>query len=229
MVYEDLLEQYSNLSEEEKNVLLVYKTKLSNAINDLNNDKLINDLYERYTKILENPNNIFIKMSILKDIDFSSLDAFKISLEEFHDKMNNVTNKLRTNDVVTTYRAFSIDEETNDISKNSIISSSLDINTCMDFFILGENKKHYLYIIKLDENSPCAVCPYQITFNSKTNQMNISTKKDQLEIMINKNNYDLESPYEEKITTLPNGEKLTIRTVYALTKIKENKEEKGIV
>ena len=84
MVYEDLLEQYNNLSEKEKNVLLVYKTKLSNAINDLNNEKLINDLYERYTKILENPNNMFIKMSILKDIDFSSLDTFKISLEEFH-------------------------------------------------------------------------------------------------------------------------------------------------
>lgn len=227
MVYEDLLEQYSNLSEEEKNVLLVYKTKLSNAINDLDNEKLINELYERYIKILDNPTNLFIKLSILKDIDFSSLDAFKISLESYHNKMNEVTNKLIINDEITVYRAFSVDEETNEISKDSIISTSLNIDTCLDFFIPYKNKKHYLYEIKINKNSPCAVCPYQITYNSKNNQMAVSTKKDQYEIMINKKNYDFEQVFE-KTTNMKNGEELTIRTVYALSKEKDLKTKKEI-
>lgn len=38
MIYEDLLKQYEELTEEEKNILLVYKSRLSRAINSLNNN-----------------------------------------------------------------------------------------------------------------------------------------------------------------------------------------------
>ena len=38
MIYEDLLKQYEELTEEEKNILLVYKSRLGRAINSLNNN-----------------------------------------------------------------------------------------------------------------------------------------------------------------------------------------------
>lgn len=40
MTYEDLIKQYEELTEEEKNILLVYKSRLGRAINSLDNNTL---------------------------------------------------------------------------------------------------------------------------------------------------------------------------------------------
>lgn len=46
MIYEDLIKQYEALTEEEKNTLLVYKSRLGRAINSLdNNDLEIKEIY----------------------------------------------------------------------------------------------------------------------------------------------------------------------------------------
>ena len=39
MVYEELINEYNKLTDEEKNSLLVYKSRLGRAINSLNNDE----------------------------------------------------------------------------------------------------------------------------------------------------------------------------------------------
>lgn len=53
MIYEDLIKQYEALTEEEKNTLLVYKSRLGRAINSLdNNDLEIKEIYEKYKKII---------------------------------------------------------------------------------------------------------------------------------------------------------------------------------
>ena len=49
MIYEDLIKQYEELSTEDKNALLVYKSRLGRAINSIgNNDSEIEEIYEQY-------------------------------------------------------------------------------------------------------------------------------------------------------------------------------------
>ena len=55
MIYEDLIKQYEKLKEEEKNALLVYKSRLGRAINSLDNNPLeIKEIYEQYKMLLNN-------------------------------------------------------------------------------------------------------------------------------------------------------------------------------
>ena len=54
MIYENLLKQYETLTEEEKNTLLVYKSRLGRAINSLdNNDLEIKEIYEKYKSLVD--------------------------------------------------------------------------------------------------------------------------------------------------------------------------------
>ena len=81
MIYEDLIKQYEKLSEEEKNALLVYKSRLGRAINSLDNNPLeIKEIYEQYKMLLNDSKNIFMKFTVFKDISFENLEAFKSSL-----------------------------------------------------------------------------------------------------------------------------------------------------
>ena len=82
MIYEDLIEQYKNLDESEAHALLIYKSRLSRAINSLDiDDEEVIESYNTYKEYLENPSNIFMKMTVFKDIDFSDISSFKNSLE----------------------------------------------------------------------------------------------------------------------------------------------------
>ena len=48
---ENLLEEYENLTSEEKNSLLVYKSRLGRAINSLDNDyQEVENIYYKYKK-----------------------------------------------------------------------------------------------------------------------------------------------------------------------------------
>lgn len=98
MIYEDLIKQYEALTEEEKNTLLVYKSRLGRAINSLdNNDLEIKEIYERYKNLVENPKNLFMKFSVFKDISFKSLEEFIESLIKVKEKLNEISKKNNTN------------------------------------------------------------------------------------------------------------------------------------
>ncbi len=72
-MYEDLVKQFETLSDDEKNALLVYKSKLGIAINAMDNDfSKVRRIYNEYKELVDMPQNLFIKMSVFKDIDFSS-------------------------------------------------------------------------------------------------------------------------------------------------------------
>ena len=58
MIYEDLIEQYKNLDESEAHALLIYKSRLSRAINSLDiDDEEVMEAYNTYKEYLENPSN----------------------------------------------------------------------------------------------------------------------------------------------------------------------------
>ena len=95
MIYEDLIKQYEELTEEEKNTLLVYKSRLGRAINSLDNNNLeIKEIYEKYKSLVENPKNIFMKFSVFKDVSFTSLEDFKNSLTEIKEKIDEISSKI---------------------------------------------------------------------------------------------------------------------------------------
>lgn len=191
MIYGDLIEQYKNLDESEAHALLIYKSRLSRAINSLDiDDEEVMEAYNTYKEYLENPSNIFMKMTVFKDIDFSDISSFKNSLELVKKKIKDASLKMRLKDDLTVYRALSVskDDSISFISRSDIISTSTSFDECSKFIIPDSNYKHTLYQINLEKNSPVLICPYSILI--KDGVLSLTQRHDQKEIILLKNNYD---------------------------------------
>lgn len=191
MIYEDLIEQYKNLDESEAHALLIYKSRLSRAINSLDiDDEEVIESYNTYKEYLENPSNIFMKMTVFKDIDFSDISSFKNSLELVKKKIEDASLKMRLKDDLTVYKALSVskDDSISFISRSDIISTSTSFDECSKFIIPDSNYKHTLYQINLEKNSPVLICPYSILI--KDGVLSLTQRHDQKEIILLKNNYD---------------------------------------
>ena len=191
MIYEDLIEQYKNLDESEAHALLIYKSRLSRAINSLDiDDEEVMEAYNTYKEYLENPSNIFMKMTVFKDIDFSDISSFKNSLELVKEKIKDASLKMRLKDDLTVYRALSVpsDDSISFISRSDIISTSTSFDECSKFIIPDSNYKHTLYQINLEKDSPVLICPYSILI--KDGVLSLTQRHDQKEIILLKDNYD---------------------------------------
>ena len=191
MIYEDLIEQYKNLDESEAHALLIYKSRLSRAINSLDiDDEEVIESYNTYKEYLENPSNIFMKMTVFKDIDFSDISSFKNSLELIKKKIKDASLKMRLKDDLTVYRALSVskDDSISFISRSDIISTSTSFDECSKFIIPDSNYKHTLYQINLEKDSPVLICPYSILI--KDGVLSLTQRHDQKEIILLKNNYN---------------------------------------
>lgn len=191
MIYEDLIEQYKNLDESEAHALLIYKSRLSRAINSLDiDDEEVMEAYNTYKEYLENPSNIFMKMTVFKDIDFSDISSFKNSLELVKKKIKDASLKMRLKDDLTVYRALSVskDDSISFISRSDIISTSTSFDECSKFIIPDSNYKHTLYQINLEKDSPVLICPYSILI--KDGVLSLTQRHDQKEIILLKDNYN---------------------------------------
>ena len=219
MIYEDLLKQYEELTEEEKNILLVYKSRLGRAINSLNNnDSEIKEIYERYKCLVENPQNIFIKFSVFKDISFKSLEEFIESLLNVKEKLDKISSKIILSQDITVYRAFSIrdDKELISISKSNLVSTSLDINECSKYIIPNKGFTYYLYQINLEKGSMIAICPYRILIDNN-DRLVLTKENDSKEIILSKDNFDFEEVVKTE-STFNSDEKLNIISINAKVK-----------
>lgn len=222
-MYEDLINQFENLSEDDKNTLLVYKSSLGVAINSLDNDnEKVLEIYNRYKKLLDNPKNIFMKMTVFKDIDFDNEISFRESLEEIRKKLSILTSSLTLNDDLTVYRIVSVptNKDVSDISKSEFISTSININTCLKFLIVKDNYKHYLYQINLKKDFPISICPYSILYNEKEEQLKLTKTSDQEEIILNKENFNFDC-YDTSTISLDNIE-INVKLFDSVVKIKNN-------
>ena len=191
MIYEDLIEQYKNLDESEAHALLIYKSRLSRAINSLDiDDREVIESYNTYKEYLLNPSNIFMKMTVFKDIDFSDISSFKNSLELVKKKIEDASLKMRLKDDLTVYRTLSVpsDDSVSFISRSDIISTSTSFDECSKFIIPDSNYKHTLYQINLEKDSPVLICPYSILI--KDGVLSLTQRHDQKEIILLKDNYD---------------------------------------
>ena len=150
-MYNGLIEQFnSKYEEEEKNLLFLYKSKIGIAINSLNkNEDVVNGVYEYYKKVLTNPKNMFMNFTVFKDISLDSLESFRESLETINEKIEPLLSKLEIEEPITVYRMISVkkDDKTYFLSKGNIISTSIDIDECLNFCINDNDYNHYLYQI----------------------------------------------------------------------------------
>ena len=161
MVYEELKNKFEDLTDDDKNALLIYKSRLGRTINSLDiEEKEVVDVYNNYKRLLSNPANMFMSFTVFKNVSFSSLDSFKESLINIKNKVMNIN--LILDEDTTVYRAFSLSDDSEEklLSKSELISTSLDIDTCDDFLVVG-NSRHYLYQIKLKKATKRHKNPYR--------------------------------------------------------------------
>lgn len=93
---ENLLEEYENLTSEEKNSLLVYKSRLGRAINSLDNDyQEVEDIYYKYKELLSKKENMFMSLTVFKDVSFDSIDSFIESLVNTKEIIKNINMELK--------------------------------------------------------------------------------------------------------------------------------------
>lgn len=210
MYYRNLLEQYKLLTDEEKNILLIYKSYLFHFINnldDINNNiqKYYND-FENYKRIINLQSNLFIKNSVFKNINFDSFDKFIIDINSVYKKLNELFYKIKLPSDKKLYRATSINNlnEINNISKGNFISTSLSLEVTDSFYDYNNNID-VLYQIDAHENMPCLIIPYAIKKNDKE-QLKIVEGDNQLEVVLSKQLLDFnmisQKQVEDERTTI---------------------------
>ncbi len=219
---ENLLEEYENLTSEEKNSLLVYKSRLGRAINSLDNDyQEVEDIYYKYKELLSKKENMFMSLTVFKDVSFDSIDSFIESLVNTKEIIKNIDMKLEED--MTVYRAYSIPtaQEEMFLSRSELVSTSLDIDNCDDFLINDDNYNHYLYKINLEKGSLVTVCPYSILLDGLTGRLILSKNNTQDEVILNKENYNFEV-VKTTTRTLEDGSNLEIKTINGSPKEKRH-------
>ena len=189
-MYEQLIEQFENLSDEEKNALIVYKTRLGLLINSLDNNPDYKFYYDRYMGIINDPVNAFVSKIVFKYIDMSSIDCFKESINKIKTILDDVTSKIVLPEPTTVYRSVSTDDSISDISKGNIVSTTLSFGEALKYAVAGDNIA--IYEITLPEGSPCAICRYAIVEHLTTGRLSLSKSDDEEEIIINRDLYDLD-------------------------------------
>lgn len=212
-MYEDLVKQFNDkYTEEEKNLLFLYKSRIGVAINCLNDEEdKVYEIYEYYKEILQNPKNMFMSFTVFKDVSLTDFSSFKKSLRNITMEIEPLLSRLELESDMTVYRMVSKSKESSSyfLAKQSIVSTSIDIDECFKFCINDGNHEHYLYQINLAKGSRVAVCPYAVVINSKDEQLTLTTTRDQKELILDKSRYDFNFKHEKEIM-LSNSTKIKI-------------------
>lgn len=202
-MYKELEKQYELLSLEEKNLLLIYKSRLFDFINRIdlimNNmqiKNLYNEKYVEFKRIINLPENSFIKYSIFSNISLNTYDSFLNSIKEIQEKIINIP-KIIIPKNIKVYRAVTV-TDLNDIYKistSNLISTSLDVEVTDSFYT--NNGQDILYQINLHENTPCLIVPYSIKIYENDGKQVLKVQKNdsQKEIILFKDflNYEITS------------------------------------
>lgn len=179
-IYNDLLEQYNRLDDEEKRAIIVYKSKLFRLINlissipnfeYLSSEEIIERLpdIERlkeeintFNKILNRPENMIVRLSVFRNIN---LDDFNLLIEYLRDiyyKLDSIKNKIILKEDLIVYRGVALNENENldGLARGSLISTSIKIEDTEPY--LSFKRKAVLHIIKIKKGTPLLVAPISL-------------------------------------------------------------------
>lgn len=178
---------FNNLSDSEKEALIIYKSRMGLFINDIENYNLGKDIYFYYKKIFDNPLNMTYKFYPFKNVDFASFISFTESLENIKETIINIKPYNLKQDK-TVFRFASSKENIDDISNGDLISTSESIKEASKF-IDTSKKNNSLFQINLKEGSPVLFCPYNFKYDSKNNRLKLESYDNQEEILLKKSDY----------------------------------------
>lgn len=171
----DLIAQYNNLTEEEKSILLIYKSQLFyfiNGIDNINDDNRKSYIvkYNEFKEIMEKPENIFIRLSVFSDISLDSFENFLKSIDLIRKKLKLLYGKIILPNDMVLFRCNSIKEKDsiNRISIGDFISTSLDFETAENFF--SYDGLNVTFVINVPAGTPVLVIPYSIKLIVKDNK-----------------------------------------------------------
>ena len=162
----ELINQYQMLTKEEKNDILLYNSQLRELINAVNEsyetdfEGLLNNTYDEYKIVANNPSNYFLKNSILYNIDDSSVQAFKESIIKIKETINNIKNKIILNEDLTVFRGVSIEMGLgyNSFSNHELFATSKDYENSQRYLI--PNNRNYLEVITLKAGTSVIISPF---------------------------------------------------------------------
>ena len=212
--YNLLVEQYQNLTDEEKNACLIYKSRLSYLINEiamvddfLNKDS--NIIYEEikdkikfqktfidFKEIIERPENLFLKMSVMNNVNFKDIYTIIESMKKIYETISNVSKKVSLKDDMILNRLVSSNEDIKGISKSNFISTTINADI-LDDFMFGKN--NILYKIKANKGINAMVIPYSIVISMDQTKLKLQENDHQKEILLFKENLDIEEVNSRKI------------------------------
>lgn len=209
-MYEDLVKQFNDkYTEEEKNLLFLYKSRIGVAIDCLNEEEdKVYEIYEYYKKALKKSKNAVMNFTVFRDISLTDFSSFKRSLQNITMEIEPLLSRLELKSDMTVYRMVSINKKQNSffLSRQSIVPTSIDIDEFLNSCFDDDANEYYLYQINLAKGSRVAVCPYTSDANSKDEQFGSTLEK---ELILDKGRYDFNFNDEREIV-LSNSTKVKV-------------------
>lgn len=211
-VYRDLLSQYNNLNEDEARALLIYKSQMFNLINSVSSIDDFNDLSDEFiVKCLDNniflecrkfglnlekPENMFLKFSTFRNIDFNNPISLVKMAKDVYNNLESAMSKIKLSSDLTVYRLVSLPDNKalDNIAKGNLVSTSINKDSTFDF-INNSSNRIVMYEIRLKSGTPVLVTPYSIV-NNYASEIDKLLKTDNYNITVNKT---LESFQQEVI------------------------------
>lgn len=203
-MYEKLVKKYNNLSLEAQGALLIYKSHLSYAINNINRIdspdvlKEIRDLYLIYKEKIESSYNMFIK-TMFNQVDFSTFEKFLKDIKKIEILLNSLEGKMVMDEDTMLYRGVSFKEgdDIYSISVDNLISTTLSYGKASEFHIYGPYT-NILYCISVEKGTPCLVIPYTIKeldngilkLENNDSQKEVILFRDSIDMIVNKDGKD---------------------------------------
>ena len=192
---EKLYEQFDNLTDYEKSIILIYKSYYSYAINNIDNIgdeetlKNIKDLYEYYKEILNKPENMFLSYTF-KPINNNSFNEFIESIRRISTDLNNLKGKITLPYDMTVYRCVSMlpGDDIYSVSKGNLISTSESLNKA-EMFINRGSYRNVTYEFMLKKDTPVLVVPYSIKID-ENEILKVKSNDSQEEIILFKDSLD---------------------------------------
>lgn len=178
-VYNDLLRQYEQLSLEEKNAILIYKSKLYNLLNamssipgflDIDEEELLNQLdkdslialFDDYKKVVFSSQNITTRYTIFTKVDFTNILTCMKSLKQVYRLIQQAKGKIVTKDKITVYRGICLETEDTptQLARGDILSTGIKLEDAFKFLLHHPN--NHLYVIEIEAGTNVLVTPYAL-------------------------------------------------------------------
>ena len=184
-IYNDLIEQYNLLDEQERKAIVIYKSKLFRLINLITSIQnfeylSVNEIIEKlpnvdelkkevlnFKQILDRPENIIVKYSYFKDVNFNDFNLLVNYLRNIYFILENLEDKIVLKEDLTVYRGVSIDDfnDLKELAVGNLISTSIKPEDVEPY--MNSKKQAAFYIISLKKGTSLLVAPISLVRSYK--------------------------------------------------------------